>query len=268
MQEGALRLVAPTGTFGGSFTGSGGGTLRLSGDAFTFGPSSSVSVPNVSFETGASGSDTVIQGSYEVSGSTTVQTQNVTFAPGSTVSSVGDTLTITSSFLNGVVFDSGQAVTVPNLVMAGGALGGSDDVTISNSFTWGNDFPGAGQVTGSGMLIIPDGVTLEITGTTLGSSPTNHVLEGRMVDNGGTITFTGTANLAAGEGAVLNNLASGVIDVQNDGNVTGVNGTFVTVNNAGAIQKSGGTATSTWEVCFNAQGGTVGVGIDIQDQCP
>ena len=274
VQEGTLNIHYASAdglnSFGGTLTGSAGAVLELGGSGaggstVVFESSSSLAVPNVVFGTDGSVS---IEGVYDVAESTTVKRQtSVVFAPSATVQNIGEVLVVTGDSLGApeVILNSGGGISVSDLQVIDATLRGSDDLSITNSFTWESVLITT-SLAGGGALTIAPGASVEITGGS-GLGP-SHVLTERTVDNNDTIVFSGTSNLAAGEGATLNNLVSGLIDVQNDSDVTGVNGTFMTVNNAGTMQNNAGVGTSTWEVCFNDLGGSVTGDIDIQGQCP
>jgi hypothetical protein len=81
-----------------------------------------------------------------------------------------------------------------------------------------------------------------------GSSKT---IRDRVVNNAGNATFL--SGLEMSYASEFNNLASGVIDVQNDGYIFSLS-TTAPLNNAGTLVKSAGTGTSTIAVHFTNSG--------------
>src|SRR5262249_35645333 len=145
---------------------------------------------------------------------------------------LGSSLTITAGFAD---FSSGTAQSTGTLTLSGGALAGTDTLTVTGAASWTG-----GEMTGTDHTGIGAGVTL----TTSGSS-TLSFHGGRTLDNAGTVTWTGTGNLGTGEGAVWNNQAGALFDLQSD--VAFINwygGTAPQFTNAGTLRKSAGTGTA------------------------
>jgi hypothetical protein len=104
---------------------------------------------------------------------------------------------------------------------------------------------GKGGMVNSGIL------TVDTTGGDLTLSGAG------TLTNNGTINHMGNGNLILGNGATLNNAASGIYDFHGDGSIRGsFVGTGILVN-AGTIEKTGGTADSFLGAVFNDKGGTL-----------
>lgn len=120
---------------------------------------------------------------------------------------------------------------VNHFEMTGGTLTGNAELKINVSFTWsGGIMRGAGKT------------RLDGTGIFTGAL-TKQLLDTRIFDNAGTITWTGTGNLSHSETAIFNNLSGAALNIQTDADW--FNGTF---NNAGTITKS----VTTGETQFTA----------------
>ena len=120
------------------------------------------------------------------------------------------------------------------LTFSGGTLSSSGDMTFTDTFNWTG-----GRMDGSGITTIPNGATMNISG-----SSTHKYLYGRTIENSGTVIFTGTKDLYMGDGAVFNNQATGLFDVQNNTYIFHGGGADTTFNNAGTFQKSAGSGIS------------------------
>jgi hypothetical protein len=135
-----------------------------------------------------------------------------------------------------------------NLTLSNGTLDGSGDIQVSGLLTWSG-----GSMTGSGHTQATGG--LAITG---GSSKT---LNGRALDNLGTATWSGTGNIASGNGSVLTNAAGATLTIQNNQSLQfSLGGAIPTLNNAGTLIKSTGTGTTTLQALLVNTGG-----VDVQN---
>jgi hypothetical protein len=148
----------------------------------------------------------------------------------------GGTFTLNSGAqLNGVglyrignpaVVTANANFTVTNLdLIAGGTLGGSGTVTIGNSMNWTG-----GTMSGSGRTIIPPGITLNAT---ISSSAG---LNGRTLENSGTVLWTGVGNIGF-VSAVITNRAGALFHAQGGGGLSFVSGPN-RFDNAGTFRKS------------------------------
>jgi hypothetical protein len=134
------------------------------------------------------------------------------------------------------------APTMLNMIV-GGTLGGTQTVTVGSVMNWLE-----GTMTGGGRTIIPPGATLNIPG-----SDTVY-LSSRTVENGGTILWTGPANIYTVDNTVITNRAGALFDAQNAASFYLVffGGNPSRIDNAGTFQKSGAGTTSVGTgIAFN-----------------
>ncbi len=102
---------------------------------------------------------------------------------------------------------------------------------MTGTFDWAN-----GEMSGSGVTSIPAGAALILSGDGGQRALTNH----RVLNNAGTIRWTGTSPLAGSPGSVINN--TGTFDDQVDSTFgDGGFGGGVVLNNSGLFIKSAGT---------------------------
>ena len=221
---------------GGSTTGSFSGAGTLEFDSGTYTVSGSVTVANVFFNNPT----VAVNGPYNVATSTTLG-GTVTFNAASTLQSLGATVT-----LNGgtTTFNSGEAVSIPTFNFNNGFVAGSDNITIpgGGAFNWVG-----GILTNSGTFTVSAGATGSLT-----TSVAKNFLAGALVD-AGTITQTSAAANFTFGGGTLTIPSGGVYDIQGDVGIS-VSGGTNQINNAGTIQKSAGTGTSTIHVPLNNTG--------------
>jgi hypothetical protein len=134
------------------------------------------------------------------------------------------------------------APTVLNMIV-GGTLGGTQTVTVGSVMNWLE-----GTMTGGGRTVIPPGATLNIPG-----SDTVY-LSSRTVENGGTILWTGPANIYTVDNTVITNRAGALFDAQNAASFYLVffGGNPSRIDNAGTFRKSGAGTTSVGTgIAFN-----------------
>ena len=241
IQSGTFTTLFTSATLGGTFSGTPGTTLQAGDGSHTFESSSSITVPNFT----SSGGTTTIEGSYDVSGTTEVR-GTLNLAAGATIVDLGATLHLNGGAATADL-SSGSPLTVPTLTLTAGTLTGSDELTVTGSATWTG-----GVQAGSGKTIFVPGVPVEISGTNL------KTLRERTIDIEGTATWIGTGQIFGGFGAVLNILATGVFEVQNDTTFNGTGaggGPITTVNVAGTLRKTMATGVSDWSLdCQDASG--------------
>ena len=198
----------------------------------------------LSFTTGGTST-----GNFDVSTTSTIlQFPSSTFRLniGTTITGVGTTLINGGTLIIGGTATSTNAVTALNLDLVSGTLRGSGDLTMSANGQL--DWTG-GNISGTGKVTIPETAELNISGTA------NKDLRNRTIDNLGTTTWTGTGNIRSGNGAVFNNLAGGVFDVQNDEFFSdNLGGAAPRFNNAGTFKKTVGTGTTNISLVFNNTG--------------
>ncbi len=262
VQDGTLVLDRPCNSSG-DILGEPGTTLDFRNGVREFFPSSSIVADNVMFTR-----DTLIRGTYDVTTATTHTIDSLTFTSEANIISYGSSFYLTSGTVNfdaivggtiqfdtlslgtgfGTVnFNSGDPVQVANLVIAPGTVQGPSTVTVSTLLTWGGNYAES-RIIGPGVLNVNGEMTIEAGGST-------KRLNNRVLNNAGTATFLDGLDLDSS--AAFNNLAGGVIDVQNEGYVFEVD-RLAPFNNAGTLVKSAGVGTSTIAIhSFNS--GTVEV---------
>ena len=176
----------------------------------------------------------------------------VDFASGVHTFGAGHSNNIAGTFQvsgGGVYAATNVTVTLPSLNLYGG-LGGDGTWTVNGLINWtGGTIDGVGVLNANGGMVI--------------SASSSPFLFRRTVNNGGTVTWTGIANFGVGLGAVFNNLAGGLFEVQTDAGFFHQFGGLMTFNNAGTFRKSAGAGLTALEGHFNntgtveAQSGTV-----------
>ena len=187
-------------------------------------------------------------GSFDVATGATLRFPSSTFTLniGTTITGVGTTRIDGGTVTIGATATSTNAVTALNLDVVSGTLNGSGDLTMAAGGQL--DWTG-GTMNGGGKITIPETAELNISGTA------NKDLRNRTIDNLGTTTWTGTGNIRSGNGAVFNNLAGGVFDVQNDEFFSdNLGGAAPRFNNAGTFKKTVGTGTTNISLVFNNTG--------------
>ena len=145
-----------------------------------------------------------------------------------------------------------DSITVQNFAVSGGTLGGNGTLTASESFNWTG-----GTMTDGGTTAIASSGSLAIGTGNL------HVLAGRTINNGGTLTWTGTGGIRATAGTnAITNLSGGIFNAQNDSFTEQTSGGTLAINNqAGATLTKSGAGTTTgfsFDTTFN-NAGTVNV---------
>jgi len=196
-----------------------------------------------------------VRGTYNARNATTVQDGNyVGFTNEATIVSygasffiprggvdfnaiVGDTIHFDTFELGGgyyggtATFNSGDPVEFTNLTFGPGTIAGSSDIRITGLLTWNasGGFSGPGTVYADGDVVI-------------GPGGGEKWLRDCTFNNAGTATFLGAFSLSSGT-VVVNNLATGVMDIQVDGGA--ISGLRQTFNNAGLVVKSAGTGETT-----------------------
>jgi hypothetical protein len=238
IQTGTLSLGSG-GTHSGTFTVPANTALILAGGAHTAGAGSSI--------TGA-GQFTVSGGTANLEGLVNV-TGNYTFSGTGTANFTGHTICTnnTVTFSNGGTANfSGTGPVSPAYVnLNNGTLGGTSTVTVNIAMDWSS-----GSLN-DGRLIIAPGATLNI----VNPSGLGALLNSRTLENGGTVLWTGTGNMALNSGAVITNRPGALFHVQNAAAIGAAVGSG-RIDNAGTFRKSGNTGTTTVNnaVAFNNSG--------------
>lgn len=263
VKAGTLKFNQQNSSSGGDLLGDPGTAFQFANGGFTFHAGSSVVADNVLFTEGAAGWS-YVRGTWNVTTSTTISAgQDVFFTEEANIASYGSSFHIprgTANFntpIGGPIqfdtfsigpnsgndatanFNSADPVEITNLTIGRGYLQGPSPVTISGSMTWneGGRLYGTGTVTANGDTLV------SVNGD-------EKSLRNCTFNNAGTATFLGGFNRSSP--AVVNNLETGVMDIQAD--VTAIGGSGEPFNNAGVIVKSGGTGTSTIQAAMNNTG--------------
>jgi hypothetical protein len=148
------------------------------------------------------------------------------------------------------------------IVLSAGTLSIDAASTISNTFTFsGGTLAGVGSLTVDGLLTWSAGTMNNLGGTTANggliiSGSLTKFLNGSTLRNADNATWTGTGNIQGSQGAIFDNLAGGLFEVQNNANLTG-GSPASSFNNAGIFRKSAGAGTTIIQAAFN--GGQVEV---------
>ncbi|MDB5808717.1 MAG: hypothetical protein JWN94_839 [Betaproteobacteria bacterium] len=146
----------------------------------------------------------------------------------------------------------GGTATMTNLALAGGAVGGAGTLTLTGAnSTWTAGTLGAG----GGTLLVSPGATLTVANTS------NIFLDTFTLANQGTVTWSGAATNVwlAQSGALIDNQATGVFDIQNNLTLAYNGGALPSINNAGVFQKTAGAGTSNINIDFPSNNGTFSV---------
>jgi hypothetical protein len=229
----------------GSFIADAGAVLEFIGGGHEFLPSSSIVAETVRFPSGIAGTNN-FRGLYNVSGSTTVTTSttftdeanvisygaNFTSSGTATLDAVlGKTIEFDNVFGGIISFNSGDPIIAENLSLTGfGVIQGISTITVNEQLTWGagTTFRGPGILNVNGQMNV-------------GPGGGQKSLVDRILNVSGEVIFNGAFGLNGS--AVVNNLATGVMDLRIDGNLmTSESPLF---NNAGTVIKTAGSGTSS-----------------------
>ena len=230
------------------------GTLALSGGGTHTGTFEVPTGTTLSFSGGphstSVGSTIAGAGAFTISGSAVATLDGLINVTGTNRFN-GGTANINGNYIctnNALAISSGTAnfngsgVVSPAFVtMSSGTLSGSQNVTVLNQMDWSG-----GSMSGSGWTIISAGATLNVPG-----SPN---LNGRNLENAGTVIYTGGSLLIGG--AVLTNRAGALFEVRSAANLNNPPFTGSRFDNAGTFRKavSTGTATVFSGMAFNNYG--------------
>jgi hypothetical protein len=237
---GAFNLQSGTFTLNGQFTGMLAAPIAISANC----------VLNYGQGGTLDGSKVTGSGTFNFTASAALST-NYTFAG-------------TTQILSGTIAFQ-KASTIATLNLINGALAGPGPVTISGTMDWTN-----GGI--STTLVIPAKSTLQVNTPFDG----NFYLSGGTINNSGTVTqsFAGTPGAYTGFqfalSGTVNNLKGGLWDIVSDVWVYPTDSSNTVFNNAGTLNKTGGTAVSDWSVCFQGSG-TVNISsgtLDFNGFCP
>ena len=202
------------GTSSGTFSIASGATLRMYGGNHTFQASSSISgAGQVVFEDGTH----TIDGEYNVGGPTIILNHTANF------NSVG----------------ANTATAIGVLTHTNGTLGGSRVISITERLSWSN-----GEMLGSGRTDILSGAQLHVVA---GAQLNN----GRVLNNHGTATQSGSGSLGCGNGIFNNHPAATYTTLNDNATCAGAIGRF---NNMGTFIKTTGAGTTFMESEFSNTG--------------
>ncbi|WP_304439300.1 Calx-beta domain-containing protein, partial [Anabaena sp. 4-3] len=152
-----------------------------------------------------------------------------------TVNSISN-LTLSGGTL---AFNGTTASEVNNLTISAGTLAGTGEVVVNNTFNWSG-----GTQSGTGTTIIQG--TANLSGNA-------KFIDTRTIETQGTVTWTG-GDIYAANGAIWNNTATGVFDIQSDRSFYHWYGNRPIFNNAGILKKTAGTGTTTIHAALNNTG--------------
>lgn len=204
VQTGSLVLTR-SGTHRGTFTVAAGATLAFTGGTHAFG-----------------GGLVSVRGTFRVDPAATIS-QAPLQAPRLEVHSGSAT------------FNSGEAVTLTFLTLAGGTLTGSDNLNVGG-VNWS-----AGTLAGTGRVTAP-GPLLGVINMSTGGSK---VLSRPLVNNGSALLDASSGALTISAGATWTNASGAVFDIRN---TLGVVGTGAFVNQAGAtLRRSTGPLVAPFQ---------------------
>jgi hypothetical protein len=229
---------------GGGFNGgdinlSAGATLDLAGGAVSATPDSSLTgTGNLT----VSGAAATLAGLVNVSGTNTFSGGGVNFT--GSYFCTNNTLIISGGTAN---FDATGTVAPNILTLSGGTLGGTEFVTVRGLMNWAG-----GSMTGSTVTLIPTGVTVFITNSTV-------LLSGsRTLDNAGTIFWSGSGSIGV-FGSVITNRPGALFDAESSGSMYLTLGGPSRFDNAGTFRKAASASTLTVSagIAFNNYGALV-----------
>jgi hypothetical protein len=219
IQSGTLRLGGG-GASSGAYAVSAGATLDFSGGTHTLASTSGISGAGT---VSVSGGALSAAGPYALTGATHVS--------------------------GGAANFNGASGSTAALTISGGSLGGSGLLTVGGAMSWtGGNLSGAA------------GTTRVLAGGTLSLAPAANVdLQSYTLELAGTGTWSGTATMNTGGGAVLRVLSGGTLDIQGNPTFTfSLGGASSLVENLGTVNRTTSAGTVTFLAPFNL-GGTVSI---------
>jgi len=204
---------------------------------------------------------TLDNGSNLIMDQSNVTVQSLTVNSGASLTANSSFDTRTDLINHGLIYNLGGMVE-GDLLNDGTATGSG--AFITNNLTVQGNFTNTGAIEiDSGGALIRSGATinagtmrlyggsLNVAGglTNVGNIQWSSGVVSGALNNSGTIINSGTGTAPSLENAVLNNLSSGVIDMQGDGGFGGSYDNYgtssSTINNAGLLRKSAGSGIST-----------------------
>lgn len=243
---GTLRKTAGTGTTTISLPINNGGLVEGQSGLLTFnagGSSSGQFLCDNGAAVGFGGGTQVLQGTSSLNG------------PGSVLVSAGSVIVqgqvVVGALTNSsgaVNFSSGGTPTITNLTLSGGALIGSDAVSVPGVFNWS-----AGAVGGTnGPLPTTFGLTAN-GGVLIGGNVTKYFYGGAVTNAGPGSWVAGAPAIACYTNSLFANAMGGTFDFQGDG-IPFIQFGSAVLANAGLLRKVAATGTTTINLSCNNSG--------------
>jgi hypothetical protein len=140
-----------------------------------------------------------------------------------------------------------NTLTIPKLILSGGSLNGTGEVTLSNSFTWNS-----GLMEGAGRTIIASGISPAI----LSGMGAKTIRNGRILENRGSLTYSGNGLGFNGTPGQIINSADGIFEIQGEADITRSDVVHNVFTNAGLLRKTqaGTTLLQDSSVFFSNNG--------------
>ncbi len=155
---------------------------------------------------------------------------------GTLIVAAGSSLTVTGTYTHSgslIVQDQAAFNLAGTGTFSAGIVSGAGSANITGRLTWTG-----GSMVGPGTTTIAAGARLDISGTS------DKALNGRSLVNAGTVTWSGSGNIAGGNGASVQNQPGALFDAQSDTGLIFNGGTPAAFTNAGTVRKSAGTGTT------------------------
>ncbi len=188
------------------------------------------------FEVSANATLQFSGGTYTLSSASSITGAGLVLLSGGTVNDGGNFVISGTNTISGGTFNlnSPATMSVSNLNLSVGTLGGSAPVAVNGPFNWTG-----GTINNTG------GVTLNGISSLTASVGQMSLDSGGLLINAGPLTWSGSGLNFTFSSATLTNLATGTITITTD--VSTQNGGGVnTIGNAGLIRKTGGTGTTAF----------------------
>jgi hypothetical protein len=220
-----------------------GGTFRVGDPIDSSSLNQLVVNPGALFQV-ASGSTAITNGSANLGSYSVAPGASLSFIGGTNHLIPGSSLTGGGQyFLTGGTLSVDGNVNAPaDFTQAGGTLAGAGTLTVTGTtFNWT-----AGTMAGTGTTAVAADGTLVISG---GS---NKTLDTRILNNAGTVTFSGNGQLGTGNFAQINN--SGTWTIAGDETIVNNFGNATIFTNTGTLTKTAGVGTGAMNVVFNNNG--------------
>jgi hypothetical protein len=154
---------------------------------------------------------------------------------GATVTIEGDGHLSRVELSSGTLAATGT-VEIESSLQSGGTLAGSGTIRLIGTHEWT-----AGAMSGSGRTVVGSTGLLNISGNIA-----KNLRDGRMVENAGTVVWTGTGSINVNSGsATFRNLGAGVFEMRNDAVFDASHYQGLTILNEGLWRKSDSSGVST-----------------------